>query len=249
MTKTIGIHSFRRGTGKTFFAINLSLLLAQEGWRVALVDTDFQSPDLHKLFGLTDEHLPHTLNDYLEGRCSAQEIVYDVTDRLEKPVNGKVFIIPASSKLDDITQVLRKGYDVETLATGLREIGEACKPNLVVIDTSAGLTEENLQTLALVDSVAIVLLPDQQHYQGTAVLTDLAGQLNAPSVSLIVNQIPDVYNPAQVKHETENTYHTKVAAVLPFVDECSAGDPFFVFKYPTHPLTLSLMQMVLGLLK
>jgi septum site-determining protein MinD len=246
--KTIGIHSFRRGTGKTFFAGNLSVLLAQQGWRVGLVDTDFQSPDLHTLFGLTGDDLTFTLNDYLDGNCEFEKTVYDVAHRLPK-MKGHMYLLPASNKLSDITKILRQGYAVEKLADALRQLSQSLSLDAIVIDTSAGLTEEGLRSLALADSVAVILLPDQQHYQGTAVMTDLARQLNVSSVSLVVNQVPDVYDPAQVKREIEDKYKTPVTAVLPFVDECGACEQFFVLDYPQHPLTITLMQIVLGLLK
>lgn len=249
MTKIIGIHSFRRGTGKTFFVVNLGLLLAQEGWRVGLVDTDFQSPGIHIQFQMTAEVLPHTLNDYLHDRCSIGETVYEVTSLLNKPIKGKNFIIPASSNLDDITTILRQGYSIEKLSTGLNQVCKTFALDALLIDTSAGLTEENLRSLALADSVAIVLLPDQQHYQGTAVITDLARKLDVPSISLIINQVPDIYDPEQVKQEIETAYQASVAAFLPVIEEYEKMERFFVLDYPEHPLTVNLMQMVLGLLK
>ena len=248
MTRTIGIHSFRRSTGKTFFATNLSLLLAKEGWRVGLVDTDFQSPDISSLFGYETTELPYTLNDYLDGRCEIEAIIYDVTDQAPE-VRGRLYILPASQNHEDITKIIRQGYSVEKLAGALRQISASLSLDAMVMDTSAGLTEESLRSLALADSVAVVMLPDQQHYQGTAVMTDLAHKLKVSSVTLIVNQVPDVYDPAQVKQEIETKYQTPVTAVLPFAEECGACERFFALEYPEHPLTVGLMQMVLGLLK
>ncbi|HLF89637.1 MAG TPA: hypothetical protein VI451_11860, partial [Anaerolineales bacterium] len=138
---------------------------------------------------------------------------------------------------------------VEKLADALRQINQSLALDSVVIDTSAGLTEESLRSLALADSLAVVMLPDLQHYQGTAVITDLARQLSVPSISLVINQVPDFFDPVQVRREIEDKYQTAVAAVLPFVDECGTGERFFVLDYPEHSLTLNLMQMVLGLLK
>lgn len=248
MTKTIGIHSFRRGTGKTFFTGNLGLLLAKEGWRVAVVDTDFQAPDLHTMFDMPLDEITTTLNDYLDGNAPLEKVVCNLTQRVGE-IKGEIYLLPASTDTNDITKILRQGYAVEKLGDAFREISHTYDLDAILMDTSAGLTEESLRSLALADSVAIVMLPDQQHYQGTAVMTDLAHQLQVPSVSLVVNQAPEVYNPTQVKQEIETKYENPVLAVLPFVEECRADEQFFVLKYPTHPLTISLMQIVLGLLK
>lgn len=248
MTKTIGIHSFRRSTGKTFFTGNLSLLLAQQGWRIAVIDTDFQAPDLHTIFDIPVAQMPVTLNDYLDGNAPLENVIYDLSPH-KAEIKGKLYLLPASTDHAAITKILRQGYPVEKLADALHTLSTTLDLDAILMDTSAGLTEESLRSLALADSVAIVMLPDQQHFQGTAVMTDLAHQLNIPAISLVVNQTPEVYNPEQVKREIENKYQTPVVAVLPFVEECRTDEQYFVFTYPKHPLTVSLMQIVLGLLK
>lgn len=248
MTKTIGIHSFRRGTGKTFFTGNLGLLLAQQGWRVAVVDTDFQAPDLHTLFDMPVAEIADTLNDFLDGNAPLEKVVYETTNRTPNLI-GKLYLLPASTDHTAITKILRQGYPVERLAEAFRELSSLYDLDAILMDTSAGLTEESLRSLALADSVAIVMLPDLQHYQGTAVMADLAHQLQVPSVSLVVNQVPDIYDPAQVKQEIEAKYQSPVIAVLPFIEACQVCEQFFVLNYPKHALTVSLMQIVLGLLK
>jgi septum site-determining protein MinD len=52
MSKVISIHSFRGGTGKSNTTANVAMLLAAKGRRVAVVDTDVQSPGIHVLFGI-----------------------------------------------------------------------------------------------------------------------------------------------------------------------------------------------------
>jgi Mrp family chromosome partitioning ATPase len=52
MAKTISVHSFRGGTGKSNVVANLGAQLAASGARVAVIDTDIQSPGVHVLFGL-----------------------------------------------------------------------------------------------------------------------------------------------------------------------------------------------------
>jgi MinD-like ATPase involved in chromosome partitioning or flagellar assembly len=69
MAKIISIHSFRGGTGKSNTTANLCALLAAMGKRVAVIDTDIQSPGVHVLFGLDESEMKNTLNDYLWGNC------------------------------------------------------------------------------------------------------------------------------------------------------------------------------------
>ena len=43
MSRIISIHSFRGGTGKSNTTANVAALLAAEGQRIGVVDTDIQS--------------------------------------------------------------------------------------------------------------------------------------------------------------------------------------------------------------
>ena len=65
MGQIVSIHSYRGGTGKSNLTANLAVCLASSGKRVAVVDTDIQSPGIHLLFGLEDTSGLKTLNDYL----------------------------------------------------------------------------------------------------------------------------------------------------------------------------------------
>src|SRR5205085_7243922 len=98
MATTISIHSFRGGTGKSNTTANLAALLALGGRRVGVIDTDIQSPGIHVLFGLDEEHTSYALNDYLWGTCAITQAAYDVTARLEGGGSGQLFLIPSSLK-------------------------------------------------------------------------------------------------------------------------------------------------------
>ena len=54
----VSVHSYRGGTGKSNTTANLAALLALNGRRVGVVDTDIQSPGIHILFGLTEGDVP-----------------------------------------------------------------------------------------------------------------------------------------------------------------------------------------------
>ena len=88
MTTVISVHSFRGGTGKSNTTSNLAAQLAAAGNRVAVVDTDIQSPGIHVLFGFSDD-LDNTLNDYLWGKLPIKDTAHDVTIDMEGQVTGR----------------------------------------------------------------------------------------------------------------------------------------------------------------
>jgi len=244
MSQIVSVHSFRGGTGKSNTAANFAALLAMEGRRVGVIDTDIQSPGIHVLFGLHEEDIPHSLNDYLWGRCSIEQAALDVTSRLEADIKGRIFLIPSSIKAGEIARVLREGYDVGLLNDGFHALIERLGLDVLMIDTHPGLNEETLLSIAISDVLAIIMRPDQQDYQGTGVTVDVARKLDVPRMMLIVNKVPAVFDLDEVKSQVEQTYDCEVAAVLPHSDEmmilASAG--IFVLRYPDHPMTATLKQ-------
>src|SRR5579864_4346843 len=105
------VHSFRGGTGKSNITANLAAQVAARGSSVGIVDTDIQSPGIHAIFGLTEETIGRTLNDYLWGDCPVRDCARDVTPADVAREGGRIHLIPSSIRAGDITRVLRDGYD------------------------------------------------------------------------------------------------------------------------------------------
>ena len=153
MSKIISIHSFRGGTGKSNSTANLATLLAASGLRVGVIDTDIMSPGIHVLFGLNEDDMKFSLNDYLWGKCQIKQTAYDVTDKVKGQVAGKIFLIPSSIKAGEIARVLREGYDVGLLNDGFHKLVEELKLDVLMIDTHPGLNEETLLSIAISDAI------------------------------------------------------------------------------------------------
>ena len=239
MSKIISIHSFRGGTGKSNTTANVAMLLAAEGRRVAVVDTDIQSPGIHVLFGLDQATLNHTLNDYLWGKCRIEEAAHDVTPSLGVDFEGRTFLVPSSIQPADIAQVMREGYDVGLLNEGFRHLIEELELDALLLDTHPGLNEETLLSIAMSNAVAIIMRPDSQDYEGTSVTVAVARKLGVPRMVLVVNKTPEIFDAAEVEARVEKTYDCEVAAVLPHSDELMvlSSEGIFALRHPDHPVT------------
>lgn len=239
MSKIISVHSFRGGTGKSNTTANISAILASQGLRVGVIDTDIQSPGIHVLFGFSEDEMKYSLNDYLWGKCNIEEAAYEVTRSLGGNISGSIYLIPSSIKAGEIARVLREGYDVGLLNDGFHELVEALDLDVLMIDTHPGLNEETLLSVAISDALAVIMRPDQQDYQGTSVTVEVARKLNVPRLVIVVNKTPLVYDFEQVRSQVEQLYSAEVAAVMPHSDEmmalASAG--VFVLRYPNHEMT------------
>ncbi|MBE2270512.1 MAG: MinD/ParA family protein [Anaerolinea sp.] len=259
MSKIISVHSFRGGTGKSNTTANLAALIAGTGQRVGVIDTDINSPGIHVLFGLDEEDIKYSLNDYLWGKCEIEKAAYDVTANLNRnlgegaepiPEGGKIFLIPASIKVGEIARILREGYDVGLLNDGFQNLIKELSLDVLLIDTHPGLNEETLLSVAISDALAIIMRPDQQDYQGTGVTVEVARKLDVPRMLLIVNKTPTSFNFDEVKARVEHTYNCPVGAVLPHSDEMMtlASSGVFVLRFPNHTISQNLRRVATALL-
>jgi septum site-determining protein MinD len=245
MNTIVTINSFRRGVGKSSLAANLATVLALQGRRVALIDTDFQTPSIHLFFGLSDEEIPHALNDYLWDKCDILSAVQDVTPRLAGDVKGSLFVIPASNKIADIMQVIRTPLNIDRYMDGLEKLGKELSLDMILVDTPAGLTEDTLQVIAVSNAIVLVLHPDKRDFQGTAVTVDMIHRLQVPAIHLVLNNVPEALDIEDARRQLEETYHCGGGVVLKHSEELmalSSSQPF-VLNQPLHPMTIQIRKL------
>lgn len=246
MSKIISIHSFRGGTGKSNTTANIAALLAMDGFRVGVVDTDIASPGIHVLFNLDESDMVHSLNDYLWGKCTIEEAAHDVTANVGGEIKGQIFLIPSSIKAGEIARILREGYDVGLLNDGFRDVVEKLNLDYLLIDTHPGLNEETLLSIAISNALVIILRPDSQDYQGTIVTVDVAKKLEVPLMLMVVNKVPSTFDLDDVRTRVEQTYNATVGAVFPHSDEMMtlASSGIFSIRYPDNVVTKALRGLV-----
>jgi septum site-determining protein MinD len=239
MSTIVSIHSYRGGTGKSNLTANLASSIAQQGKRVAVVDTDLQSPGLHVLFGMSQQQESLTLNDYLYGRCTIEQAVHDVTSKsgAGETTRGALFLIPSSIKAGEITRVLREGYEVNLLTDGFRTLMKTLRLDYLFIDTHPGLNEETLLSLLISDILVLILRPDQQDFQGTAVTVEVARKLQMKKILLVINKALPKLDFVSLKQQVQQTYDAPVAGILPVSEEMIelGSANIFSLVYPEHP--------------
>jgi MinD-like ATPase involved in chromosome partitioning or flagellar assembly len=173
-----------------------------------------------------------------------------VSDSLGAPIAGKLFLIPSSIKSGEIARILREGCDARTLTSGFRRLVQALDLDLLILDTHPGLNEETLLSIAISQALLIIMRPDQQDYEGTAVTVEVASALDVPRTLMLVNKVPSVFDLDAVGAQVAQIYGKPVVAVLPHDDElmalASAG--IFALRYPDHPVTAAYRQVAARLM-
>ena len=251
MPKVVSIHSYRGGTGKSNFTANLATTVALQGHRVGVVDTDLPSPGIHNLFCLEPEQVNSALNHYLWDEAPIESVAYDVSARVginsvsdgnhnaSGAGGGQLFLVPSSVKADDIARILKDGYDVKRMNDGFRQLVKTLKLDYLFIDTHPGLSKETFLSIAISHVLLLILRPDKQDYQGTAVTADVARQLKVRKMLLAINKVYNSLNVDALKQKVEETFHETVAGAFPLSEDMVqlASEGVFCVKYPEHPVS------------
>lgn len=252
MCQIISVHSFRGGTGKSNLTANLAATMSLQGKNVGVVDTDIQSPGIHVIFGLDEDKMNHSLNDYLWGKCDIKDTAYDVSNILHtNEKHGDLYLIPSSIKAGQIARILREGYDVARLNDGLNQLIKALDLDYLLIDTHPGLNEETLLSIAISDVLVVILRPDRQDFQGTAVTLEVARKLDMTNIMMVVNKALSSSDLDILQHNMETTYKTPVVGIIPLCEEIArlGSRDIFCLHYPDHPLSQTVAKIAAKIIK
>lgn len=170
---TIAITSGKGGVGKTSLAVNLSLLLVQDGRQVWLVDADFGLANADVLLGV----LPaFTIREVLQGEVGLSEAWVDVVPGLK--------LLPAGSGFEDVANL-----DSEQIAFLIRRVKELAGGNdVVILDTAPGISESVVSVLSLADEVIVVTTPEPTALTDAyATMKVLFGRCSESNVTLVIN--------------------------------------------------------------
>uniref|UniRef100_A0AAU2JJC9 MinD/ParA family protein n=1 Tax=Streptomyces sp. NBC_00049 TaxID=2903617 RepID=A0AAU2JJC9_9ACTN len=231
MTRTIVVHSHRGGTGKSSVLANLALLLAGEGRRVGIVDTDIQSPTLDLLFRLGPGA---SLADYLLGRCEIETTAQQVG---AGPGPGGLYVVPARTGTAALREIMTFGYDVGLLPEGFDRLAGHFALDVLLLDTHAGLNNESVTAMASADVLMIMARADRIDLSGVEETIALAGRLPCRR-TLVLSMAPEGIDRDTARRRAEDVYGAPLAGILPYSPEMAAlhGERIFAEAHPDHPL-------------
>ena len=170
--KVITFHSYKGGTGKSFLSLNTAAYLAKiEKKRVIVLDFDFRAPTLVHKFNPQKSKI-HFLNEFLEGKQDIDGVIFDKTDFLQNGEEGDflfnvAYASPYSRDMQEMQMKTRQWQQraLTILMGGLLRIKD--KYDIILIDSSPGVTYDSLNAMSSSDAVILVATPDFVDVQGT----------------------------------------------------------------------------------
>jgi septum site-determining protein MinD len=161
------------GVGKTTTAINVAAALAADGYDVAVVDADLGMPNVSEMLGVDHER---SLHDILAGRTTVSETLTDAP--------GGMTIIPGEPALEAYAEA-----DPQKLRTVIRTLRRAY--DVVLVDTAAGLRQENTVPLELADGVLLLTTPDYVSLTDTTKTGQLATRVDSDIIGALIVRVTE----------------------------------------------------------
>jgi len=202
--------------GKTTTSINTSIVLAQKGVRVLLIDADLRRPGVHKTLGMGPRS---GLSNVLTGSANLQQTI------TRSPLLPNLFVLPAGTPPPNPAELLASA-NMANLIAELRD-----QFDHIIIDTPPTLSVTDAVVLATrADSVVLVIRSGQTTKGALRRSRDILMQVNAKVTGVLLNAVdltsPDYYYYYEYQGKYGSRYYqeddhknTEVAAAA-----SSAGD-------------------------
>ncbi len=228
MVRSIAIHSFKGGTGKSTISANLAATLALKGRKIGVMDMDLEGPGLHVIFGL------------LTNGVEPEKATVKMNERLHLD-KGALYFAPASVKVEEILKSLRSGFELDSFSNAIKKLTEKFGLDYLLVDTHPGLEDDTLLAMGVCNNLLVVSRLDQQDMFGTGVLAEVARTLEKP-VHLVLNMIPSAMSTSEasrVINKIGANFKVQVLGWLPFSEEItnSLSKSVFILDNPRHPIT------------
>lgn len=172
-TRVIAVTSGKGGVGKTMIAVNIALLLAEQGRRVLVVDADLGLANVDVVLGMqSSRHIGHLLH----GDFGPEDVA------AVGPMGVRV--ISGGSGLKELAEAgsLERSVLLEKLRAYYGEF------EYVIIDTSPGIRDDVIDFLGDADDLLLVTTPEPTSLRDSyALVKTLYRRAPALNIRLVIN--------------------------------------------------------------
>jgi MinD-like ATPase involved in chromosome partitioning or flagellar assembly len=243
--RTIVLHSYKGGTGKTILSANIAAEAARRGLRVGLFDLDLRAPSLSTLFNYEPERY---VNDYFRGDITLNEAIIDLSPIFD--LEGHLWVAFSSPEIQVIRRMIAKSgtYHInmlKALLTATKKLQDESKLDLLVFDSSPGIEPWSVNAIIAADITFIVLKPSLLDRMGTQrMLQGIYQQLpKDKTFYLIFNRFVTGTNLEAIANA--HVRATIYATIPCYCDHVIASDEeVFVLTKPEHPFSQDIKKLV-----
>ena len=188
--RTISVHSYKGGTGKTTFLLNLAGVLAKNEKRVLALDYDLRAPSFQSYFKMSKHNF---LSHYLLDERALKSIIFpckiDDKANLDIIFSSMEFLKQHSKQRDklsrDDAKFLAKMYKLQKAASE--------KYDFLLIDTIPGFFYRSIDSMMISDVILLIATPSTSNVLGIEELcSNIYDMLQKETkMILIINKIEE----------------------------------------------------------
>lgn len=190
-TRIITVSSGKGGVGKTNMSINLALAYAQLGKKVIVMDADLGLANVNVVLGIIPKY---NLYHLIRKQKSMKDIILDTSYGIQIVAGASGF-----SKIANLSDDERESF--------IEELSELSTADVIIIDTSAGVSNNVLAFVAAADDALIVTTPEPtaitDAYGIIKIIATEIDYLNL-GLKLIVNRVKSVTEGKKVAERVVN---------------------------------------------
>lgn len=176
-TRVIAVTGGKGGVGKSNIACNLGLAFCRLGRRVMLLDADLSLANVDVLLGLTPRL---NLSQVISGEKNLEDILLHGPEGLT--------IVPGGSGLEELAHL--PPPQMERLFNAFASHSPA--PDILLVDTAAGIHANVMQFLLSADQVIVVTTPEPTAYTDAyALIKILVKHNSAKEIGVLINMAQD----------------------------------------------------------
>jgi flagellar biosynthesis protein FlhG len=178
-TRIIAISSGKGGVGKTNLSINIALAYANLGKKVIVLDADLGLANVNVILGIIPKF---NLYHLIRKQKSIREIILDTGYGIQIVAGASGF-----SKIANLSDEEREVF--------IEELSELSTADVIIVDTSAGVSNNVLDFIAAADDAIIVTTPEPtaitDAYGIVKIIATEIDYLNI-GMKLVVNRVKSV---------------------------------------------------------
>lgn len=178
-TRIIAVSSGKGGVGKTNLSINIALAYADLGKKVIVLDADLGLANVNVILGIIPKY---NLYHLIRKQKSIREIILDTGYGIQIVAGASGF-----SKIANLSQEEREHF--------IEELSELSSADVIIVDTSAGVSSNVLDFVAAADDAIIVTTPEPtaitDAYGIVKIIATEIDYLNI-GLKLVVNRVKSV---------------------------------------------------------
>lgn len=178
--RVIAVTSGKGGVGKTTVTVNLAILFARMGKKVAIFDADLGLANVHILLGVKPQF---NMRHVIEDNFKIEDIITEGPCGIRLISGGQGVREMANLSSEQRRVMLRKLDEVE------REV------DILLVDTGAGISENVLRFATFADEVIVVSTPNIASAADGYSITKILLEMEPNSkIGIVTNQVKSMYH-------------------------------------------------------